>query len=321
VGLYAIVDLPHPAKLDPEVVTRAVLGDRLLGGSRGAAMVQLRAKSATTAERIQWLDAMAPLCERAGVPLVVNDDVEAALGAAHPVGVHLGQDDPGASDVLGLRARAAVAGRFSLVIGLSTHNVEQVRKAVRQGPDYIAMGPVLPTASKAAPDPVVGFDGLLAGCRTANVPLVAIGGLSLETGRTAIECGAHHVAVIGALVAGDETSIRERALVLHDGFADAARLLSLDDVYQLIPVLSRAQLLEIARWSDDIGLHIEMGLPARFRPPRSGGEIAYRRCDVMDLLYSLDKRPDETWDQWGQRTAGESNVAPLVRLRQKSRSS
>src|SRR5690606_16466741 len=114
--------------------TRAVLGERLGGGTLGAGAVQLRAKAATTAERVAMLQAMAPLCQRAEVPLFVNDDVDAALAGIPGVsGVHLGQDDPGARDVASLRVRAARAGR-PLAIGLSTHDLRQLREAGRQGP-------------------------------------------------------------------------------------------------------------------------------------------------------------------------------------------
>ena len=317
-GLYAIVDLPHPFGMSAEAVTRAVLGDRLDGGTRGAAFVQLRAKEASTAERVDLLATMLPWCEQAKVPLVVNDDIEAALQSSPSIGVHLGQDDPGASDLLRLRARAALRGRLSTTIGLSTHTLPQLREAGRRGADYLAFGPVLTTTSKRNPDPVVGFEGLLQACRLSTAPLVAIGGLGAEEGRRAIEMGARYVAVIRGLVADSEQGVRERALHLSDTFAAAAEPLSLEEVHRFVPVFPIAQLREIARWSDDIGLHIEMGLPARFRPLVAGGEVRYRRCDVLDLLEALGKHPNETWEQWSLRTEqskDDENVAPLVRLR------
>src|SRR5690606_20691773 len=80
-GLYALVDVPHAHGLEPAEVAAAVLGDRTLGGRDGASVVQLRAKSATTAERVKWARAMAEPCRAAGVPLVVDDDLAAALEA------------------------------------------------------------------------------------------------------------------------------------------------------------------------------------------------------------------------------------------------
>lgn len=314
-GLYAIVDLPQPFGLAAESVTRAVLGDRLQGGTRGAAVVQLRAKEASTAERVAYAEAMLPWCQQANVPLIMNDDFDAALQTSAPVGVHLGQEDPGVKDVLSMRAKASHAGRVSIPIGLSTHDIAQVREAGRQGADYLAFGPILPTQSKANTAPVVGFEGLLQACRVAHAPLVAIGGLSADAGRRAIESGAEHVAVIRGLIADSEQGVQERAVQLAAAFADAARPLTLEDVARIIPVFPIEQLREIARWSDDIGLHIEMGLPARFRPLDDGKTVLYRRCDVLDLLYALGKRPDESWEQWSVRSDQDADVAPLVRLR------
>lgn len=278
-------------------------------------MVQLRAKHASTAERVGWLEAMSPWCERAKVPLIVNDDLDAALQGPKNVGVHLGQDDPGARDVLGLRATAALAGRLSITVGLSTHSLPQLREAGRQGADYLAFGPVFPTTSKSNPDPVVGFEGLLGACRMTKAPLVAIGGLGADEGRRAIESGAEHVAVIRGLIADTEQGVRERAMHLSDIFEEAALPLSLEEVARIIPIFPAEQLQEIGRWSDDIGLHIEMGLPARFRPLDDGKTVRYRRCDVLDLLHALGKQPEETWEQWCVRTEQDADVAPLVKLR------
>lgn len=315
-GLYAIVDVPHPQGVPAVAVTRAVLAERLEGGTLGAAVVQLRAKAMDTAERLEVLAAIAPLCVAARVPLIVDDDIEAALAGIEGVaGVHLGQGDPGADDVPGLRMRAAQAGRVPFTVGLSTHDVGQLRAAGRQGPSYVALGPIGPTRSKANPDPVVGFEGLLHGCRVAAAPLVAIGGLDEARGARAIELGATHVAVIAALVRPTEREIRERAVTLSSAFAAAAAPLSVHDVARLVPVLDEAVLRDIARLGDDVGLHIELGLPSRFRPIVDGDDVRYRRCDVLDLLHALDKRGGESWDAWRARSAAAHDAAPLVRLR------
>lgn len=317
-GLYAIVDIPHPFGLSPEVVTRAVLGDRLSGGTRGAAMIQLRAKGATTEQRIEHLQAMAPWCRAAGIPLIVNDDVTAALTGPEAVaGVHLGQSDAGADDVSALRARSRQAGRSEWIVGLSTHDLAQLRAAGRQGPDYVALGPIGRTRSKSNPEPVVGFEMLLQGCRTAATPVVAIGGMDVRAAARVTEFGVTHVAAIAALVAPTEIGTRHCAEQFADALELAAKPIPVAEVARRIPILSLEQLVEIAKWSDDVGLHVEMGLPARFRPltGKGGSDVCYRPSDVLDLTQALGKLPTETWEQWQMRTPDDGSGAPIVHLR------
>lgn len=320
-GLYAIVDVPDPYGLSVEALTRAVLGDRLEGGRDGAAVVQLRAKHASTEERVRWLAGLVPLCRAAGAIAIVDDDIEAAL-AGDADGVHLGQHDEGADDLAGTRARAAARGRGGprsrhFWIGLSTHDLGQLRAAGRQGPDYLALGPIAPTRSKANPDPVVGFSGLLDGCRVASRPLVAIGGLDLERGCAAIEAGATAVAVIAALQADAPLLVRERAIAMARAFRAAAAPLPFDEVCRRIPVLEPELLAELAHWGDALGVHIGLGLPARFGPRVEDCRPRYRPCDVIDLVEALGKRPDESWDAWRERS-GEDEGGPLVQLRRQS---
>ncbi len=313
-GLYAIVDVPTRFDHPVAALTRAVVGERARGGP-GAGVVQLRAKHATTAQRIAMLEAMVPACRDAGSVLLVNDDVEAALGSSSEVaGVHLGQGDPGADDLQGLRARAGAAGR-SLVIGLSTHDKRQLQLGCQQQPDYVALGPIAPTASKTNPDPVVGFAGLLEGCRLATRPLVAIGGLDETRGAKAIELGAAAVAVIGALQheSLDEVSLRSQALAR--AFERSMAPLPFEQVVAAVPIFAPEQLLEIAKWSDDLSLHISLGLPARFRPRFEDGVAHYRPSDLLDLLFVLDKRPAETWEAWADRVDRGEVGGSLVQLR------
>jgi thiamine-phosphate pyrophosphorylase len=128
----------------------------------------------------------------------MNDRAEIARlsGAA---GVHVGQDDLPPSDV-----RAMVGPRA--IVGLSTHNEEQVLRGLSEPISYLAIGPVFATASKANPDPVVGLDGVRRAselARTAGLPVVAIGGITVETAADVIAAGAASVAVISDLIAGD----------------------------------------------------------------------------------------------------------------------
>ena len=305
-GLYAIVDVEHPHGLDPAAVARAMLGDRPAGGTHGASVIQLRAKDATTAQRTAWAQAIVAVCRPHGVPVVVNDDVEAAT-ASGADGVHLGQDDPGARDI--------ATTMQTMAVGLSTHDLGQLRDAGRLGPTYLAYGPVRATSSKANPDPTVGLDGLLDAARIAARPLVAIGGLDATHGARAIEIGASAVAVIGALVHGSLDAIEAAAVELSRSFEAAGRPLELDEVAAKIPVLEPDLLAELARWGDSLGTHVQLKLPARFRPWVEDGRPQYRPCDVMDLVHALGKRPGETWAQWQDRVPEEEGRVIALRRR------
>ncbi len=308
-GLYAIINAPHPHGLPLAEHTAAVIAD-----GRGARVVQLRAKAATTPQRVAMLEVMAPICAAAKVPLIVNDDIEAALGGpAGVTGVHLGQGDDGLDDVASIRARARTRDRF--VVGLSTHNPAQLKAACDQQPDYVALGPISATQSKENPDPIVGFETLLECCRRASRPLVAIGGLDAELGARSIELGASGVAVISALVHETATATAAASAGLGRRFFDAAQPLPFDRVLELVPVLPPEQLEELARWGDDLAVHIGLGLPARFSPSMRDGVPQYKPRDLLDLLYVLDKQPAESWDAWKNRAVGGEVDGPLVQLR------
>jgi hypothetical protein len=163
----------------------------------------------------------------------------------------------------------------------------------------------------------VGFGGLTDACRLSPIPVVAIGGLDEPAGVRAIEVGARWVATIGALAAPTRLEIRERAEALSRALTQAARPWSLQRVAEAIPVLPPEQLQEIAAWSDSLGIHVELGLPARFRPWVEDGEAWYRPCDVVDLQYALGKRTDETWDNWRDRAQSGEIGGQLVQLRLK----
>src|SRR6185369_16058633 len=144
--LYPIAD----AAAGRDVVA---LAEQMLAG--GARLLQLRAKDATTRALIDVARAVKQRTDRAGARLIINDraDVAKLVGAA---GVHLGQDD------LPPAAARALLGDTAIV-GISTHDLEQVDAAVTAGGiDYLAFGPIFTTASKRNPDPVQGLDALRA---------------------------------------------------------------------------------------------------------------------------------------------------------------
>jgi thiamine-phosphate pyrophosphorylase len=93
-------------------------------------------------------------------------------------------------------------------VGYSTHVLAQVREADHSACDYVAFGPVFPTAGKENPDPVVGLEGLLEARKATRKPLVAIGGITVENARAVIEAGADSVAVIRALMKASDIGKR-----------------------------------------------------------------------------------------------------------------
>jgi len=171
-GLYAIADVTTLTARGVDIVAFV----RALAPAKPAA-IQLRAKDLSARETLALLRALVPICRDAGVLLVANDRVDvAAVGGCD--GVHLGQED------LPLASARRLAPH--LRVGVSTHDLAQLGRALEERPDYVAYGPVYPTASKVAPDAVVGIAGLRAAyllSRAAGIPLVAIGGITLERGR------------------------------------------------------------------------------------------------------------------------------------------
>ncbi len=131
----------------------------------------------------------------------MNDRADLCLAAGFD-GVHLGQDDlspEGARKVIGT----------DLWLGVSTHNPEQLVQADQSTADYLAIGPVFSTRSKANPDPVIGLEGVRRARALTRKPLVAIGGITRENCRSVIEAGADAVAVISDLIRDPRKSAEE----------------------------------------------------------------------------------------------------------------
>ena len=191
--LYAIldVDLVHAKGLQPSSILEAWL-------AAGVRLVQLRAKSLTFGPMLAMAEQFVSLCRPAGARLIVNDRPD-VVRLAEADGLHLGQDDLAVVDA----RRVIGAGQL---VGVSTHLAGQTEAALKDGADYIAIGPVYPTTSKGHPDPSVGLAGVAAAAaltRLESKPLVAIGGITLESAPAVIEAGADAVAVISDLFAGD----------------------------------------------------------------------------------------------------------------------
>ena len=192
--LYAILDSAN----FPDTEALCLSAGELVAA--GVPLLQYRNKSDNAR---QILDQARELRRRLGssVKLIMNDRADLSLTAAFD-GVHIGQDDlspEGARRLIG----------NSLWLGVSTHNPEQLAAADKTAADYLAIGPVFSTRSKANPDPVIGLEGVRRARALTHKPLVAIGGITRENCRSVIEAGADTVAVISDLIREPRKSAEE----------------------------------------------------------------------------------------------------------------
>lgn len=178
------------------VVTAAVRG--------GVTWVQLRDKTGSTPDRIAAARALKQALAGSGVPLVINDDIEAAY-EAEVDGVHLGQDDAKVTE-----ARARLGS--DRIIGLSCDTVEQVRATDPSVVDYLGLGTVFPTASKPDHKPSIGLCGLAELADAAVLPSVAIGGLKEEHAGAVLAAGCEGMAVVSAICGQPDPERAARSL-------------------------------------------------------------------------------------------------------------
>lgn len=204
IGLHVLADDDPRWEHDPLEQARAAC-------EGGARVVQLRAKRATDTQALAWGRAIRALTREAGVTFVVNDRVDLAL-ACDADAVHLGQDDLAPADARRIAPRLAV--------GRSTHDIEQLARALAEPIDYVAYGPLFGTASKDTGYGARGLDALHEiARRCAPLPLVAIGGIDLGNCAQALAAGAHGVAVISAIANAADPVAAVRELVLALGRA------------------------------------------------------------------------------------------------------
>lgn len=191
--LYPIVDTDVCAArgLDPGAVARAYL-------TAGARVLQLRHKGASSAGFLALADDLVRQARDCGAAIIVNDRPDIALlsGAA---GVHVGQDDLSVADV-----RRVLGGQP--VVGVSTHDEAQVDAALATTATYVAVGPIFGTATKDTGYPPRGL-ALIQYAAGRGKPVVAIGGITLENARHAIDAGATGLAVITGLLNGDPQAL------------------------------------------------------------------------------------------------------------------
>jgi thiamine-phosphate pyrophosphorylase len=196
--LYVIVDVSCFA---PPLQTTSAIADyaRELAIA-GATLIQYRNKVGSTRDMLSHAREIRRVIGE-GVTLIMNDRADLAVAAGYN-GVHLGQDD------LSAEGGRVVVGPNGIV-GVSSHNLEQLREADAGPADYIAFGPIFSTSSKRNPDPVVGLDGLRAARAATQKPLVAIGGINRSNARSVIDTGADSVAVIRDLLSSPTRATEE----------------------------------------------------------------------------------------------------------------
>jgi thiamine-phosphate pyrophosphorylase len=201
--------------LDATLITGSEKDCALTLAEAGVRLLQYRNKSAPARHYLASSRELAETLRPHGVSFFVNDrpDVAFLAGAA---GVHVGQDD------LDVEQTRRVVGHEKLV-GVSTHNLEQFERAAASSADYIAVGPIFSTSSKANPDPVVGVDFVRTVRGLTDKPLVAIGGITLERAASVIEAGADSVAVIsGILGAPDPAQLARQYIEVLESTKHAA---------------------------------------------------------------------------------------------------
>jgi thiamine-phosphate pyrophosphorylase len=204
--LYPILDLAgFAADADPIAKASRFAADLI---TAGASIIQLRDKHGDVRRTLSCARELRRI-SRDRALLIVNDRSDLAL-AAGADGVHLGQDDLPPSAVRPIFAAAAAGDKdHPLWIGFSTHHPDQVRLANSMPVDYIAVGPVFATSSKANPDPVVGLEGVRQARRATDKPLVAIGGITRANCLQVREAGADSVAVISDLLESPVKAVEE----------------------------------------------------------------------------------------------------------------
>ena len=203
--LYAILNVG----LLPDSGALYTVAEQLI--SSGVSLIQYRSKSGDARVMLEQARELHRLT-RARVPaphvrLIMNDRADLCLAADFD-GVHVGQDDLMPESV------RKIIGPNRL-LGISTHNLEQLQEADQMSADYLAIGPVFSTSSKVNPDPVVGLEGVRHARSLTRKPLVAIGGIARANAASVIEAGADSVAVISDLLRDPRKSAEEFFRILR----------------------------------------------------------------------------------------------------------
>lgn len=197
-GFCVILDRNAAGGRDLEAILEAVVD----GGGR---WVQLREKEWGLRQLLPLAERLARRAREAGVTFIVNDRLDLAL-AVNADGLHVGQDDLPAS-----AARTLLPGR---ILGVSSHSLPQALEAQEAGADYVAIGSIFPTSTKAKIH-LVGLEAIRTLRPSIRRPLIAIGGISVENVASVIRAGADGVAVISAVCGAGDPAAATRAFLLR----------------------------------------------------------------------------------------------------------
>ncbi|MDD2569115.1 MAG: thiamine phosphate synthase [Clostridia bacterium] len=186
--LYLVTDRSWLGKNSlAEQVEAAIMG--------GVTMVQLREKELSTAEFIKLGQEIKHVCTKHKIPFIINDDLEVAL-ALDADGIHIGQSDMAAETV-----RKAIGA--NKILGVSAVTLAQAIEAQKAGADYLGVGAVFPTGSKADAD-YVSYEELKKICSEVSLPCVAIGGINKQNLHKLSGSGICGIAVISAILAAKD---------------------------------------------------------------------------------------------------------------------
>lgn len=185
-SVYFIMGTANISRPPLDVVKEAIQG--------GITMFQFREKGEGALqgeEKKQLARQLQVLCQEANVPFIVNDDVQLAMDLDAD-GVHVGQEDTNAQDV-----RQKIGNK---ILGVSTHNLDEVKQAMKDGADYVGMGPVYPTETKKDTRSVQGVS-LITEVRRHGlpIPIVGIGGITYDNAAPVIQAGADGISIISAI--------------------------------------------------------------------------------------------------------------------------
>ena len=170
----------------------------------GATAIQLRMKDEPARLMVETARRLATLCQTAGVTFIVNDRVDVAM-IVEADGVHVGQDDLPAEDVRRLLGRG-------VLLGVSAATVQEARAAERAGADYLGVGAIYATATKADAGAPVGLARIRELRRAVGLPLVAIGGITADNAAQVIAAGAQGVAVVSAVTTAEDMAAAARLI-------------------------------------------------------------------------------------------------------------
>ena len=170
----------------------------------GITMVQLRDKEASTNDKIGVGKELQKILRDTEIPLIINDDVEAAL-AIDADGIHIGQNDKSTVEIRGK------VGKHKIV-GLSCETIEDAKAADPALVDYIGISPVFPTPTKSDFNAYIGLDGISDIANATSLPSVAIGGLKREHCRKIFSAGCQGMAVVSAICGKDDPYMEAKLL-------------------------------------------------------------------------------------------------------------